>query len=106
MHQLILDEIVAVCERRRKGGDFPVDPQPNAEHMEDAILDLTAKLAAAEDRVKELEKDAKRMDYIEQLARCDPKMDGNHVWWSIQPRPTLKGESFRKAIDAAIERSE
>ena len=54
MHQLILDEIVAVCERRRKDGDFPVDPQPNAEHMEDAILDLTTKLAAAEERVKEL----------------------------------------------------
>ena len=25
--------------------------------------------------------DAQRLDFIEKSARCDPEMDGQHVWW-------------------------
>ena len=52
--------------------------------------------------IEKYRKDAERLDYLQAFARCDPKMDGEHVWWSIHPRPTLRGNTLRAAIDAAI----
>jgi hypothetical protein len=51
----------------------------------------------------ELRKDAERLDYLQNNARCDPKMDGNHVWWptSFNQAQSLKGPTIREAIDAA-----
>lgn len=53
-------------------------------------------------RVAELEKDAGRLDYIEENARCEPKMDGHHVWWPTTFSNQLKGPNLRAAIDAAL----
>jgi deoxyadenosine/deoxycytidine kinase len=51
----------------------------------------------------ELRKDAERLDYLQNNARCDPKMDGNHVWWptSFNQAQSLKGPTIRAAIDSA-----
>lgn len=46
--------------------------------------------------------DAQRLDFIEESARCDPKMDGQHVWWPTSLNKALKGPTLRAAIDAAI----
>lgn len=52
-------------------------------------------------RVLELERDRVRLDYIEEFARCDPKMDGQHVWWPTSFNHRLIGPTLRAAIDAA-----
>ena len=46
--------------------------------------------------------DAQRLDFIEKSARCDPKMDGQHVWWPTSLNKALKGPTLRAAIDAAM----
>jgi len=48
--------------------------------------------------------DAQRLDFIEKYARCDPKMDGQHVWWptSFNTAQLLKGPTLREALDNAI----
>lgn len=46
--------------------------------------------------------DARRLDFIEESARCDPKMDGQHVWWPTSLNKALKGPTLRTAIDAAM----
>ena len=68
-----------------------------ASHLSDAadtIDNLRAQLAEAQ-------KDAGRLDYIQKNARCDPQMDGNHVWWPTSLNKTLRGPTIRAAIDAA-----
>ena len=60
----------------------------------DTIDNLRAQLAEAQ-------KDAGRLDYIQKNARCDPQMDGNHVWWPTSLNKTLRGPTIRAAIDAA-----
>lgn len=64
--------------------------------------DSSALQATIAEAVEPYRKDAERLDYLQAFARCDPKMDGEHVWWSIHPRPTLRGNTLRAAIDAAI----
>ena len=53
-------------------------------------------------------KDAERLDYLQKHARCDPKMDGKHVWWptTFNQAQNLRGETLREAIDAAIAKAE
>ena len=46
--------------------------------------------------------DAQRLDFIEKSARCDPKMDGQHVWWPTSLNKALKGPTLRAAIDEAM----
>ena len=48
--------------------------------------------------------DVQRLDFIEEHCRCDPKMDGQHVWWptSFNTAQLLKGPTLREAIDNAI----
>jgi len=58
-------------------------------------------LAALRAQLAEAQKDAGRLDYIQKNARCDPRMDGNHVWWPTSFNKTLKGPTIRAAIDAA-----
>ena len=52
-------------------------------------------------QLAEAQKDAGRLDYIQKNARCDPQMDGNHVWWPTSLNKTLRGPTIRAAIDAA-----
>lgn len=49
-----------------------------------------------------LRADAARLDFIAKNARCDPKMDGNHVWWPTTFNNSLKGDTLRHAVDAAM----
>ena len=51
--------------------------------------------------VDRLRADGERLDHIEKRARCDPKMDGQHVWWPTSFNQALKGPTLRAAIDAA-----
>jgi hypothetical protein len=51
-----------------------------------------------------LRADAARLDYIQSNARCDPKIDGNHVWWPTTFNHRLMGNTLRAAIDAAMNR--
>lgn len=46
--------------------------------------------------------DSERLDYIQHNARCDPKMDGQHVWWPTNFNHRLIGPTLRDAIDNAI----
>ena len=48
--------------------------------------------------------DAELIDFLQSVARCDPKMDGNHVWWPLSWNTcqTIKGPTLREAIRAAI----
>ncbi len=51
----------------------------------------------------EQERDAARLDWLQSVARCDPKMDGQHVWWPLNWNTcqACKGPTIRAAIDAA-----
>ena len=66
------------------------------------VAALKSRVDALAARVAELEKDAGRLDYIEENARCEPKMDGHHVWWPTTFSNQLKGPNLRAAIDAAL----
>ncbi len=52
--------------------------------------------------VVERARDAARLDYIASNARCDPKMNGQHVWWPTSFNHRLTGPTLREAIDAAM----
>lgn len=52
--------------------------------------------------LEESRKDQARLDYIAGNARCDPKMDGQHVWWPTSFNHRLLGPNLRAAIDAAM----
>lgn len=49
-----------------------------------------------------LVKMARRYLYVEKHARCDPKMDGNHVWLAINLR-NVRGPTLGSGIDSAID---
>ena len=53
---------------------------------------------------KAVAEERERLDFIEEHCRCDPKMDGQHVWWptSFNTAQLLKGPTLREAIDNAI----
>ena len=55
--------------------------------------------------IEALVRDAERVDYLQTIARCDPKMDGKHVWWptTFSQAQKLKGATLREAIDAAMQ---
>lgn len=57
---------------------------------------------ALQSAIEALQADAARLDYIASNARCDPKMDGNHVWWPTSFNHRLIGPNLREAIDAAM----
>lgn len=63
----------------------------------DQMLDYARAVA------EEFVKDAERLDFIEKRARCDPKMDGQHVWWPTNFNHRLAGPTLRAAIDAAMQ---
>ncbi len=54
-------------------------------------------------QLDELLAEKERMAYVCSVTRCDPKMDGNHVYFGIGGRP-LKGNSLRQAIDKELVR--
>lgn len=77
--------------------------------LQSRMLQAADELERRADRIAELErenealrKDAERLDHIEKNARCDPKMDGMHVWWPTTFNHRLIGPNLRAAIDAAI----
>ena len=57
---------------------------------------------ADEREYEALRKDAERLDYIASNARCDPKMDGMHVWWPTSFEHRLLGGNLREAIDNSL----
>ena len=70
------------------------------------LLVINAALAnaiAAQQPAGDVVMDAERLDFIEKSARCDPKMDGQHVWWPTTFKHALKGPTLRAAIDDAID---
>lgn len=80
-----------------------------AQRMDDQITGAQSENERLLDRIAELErevealrKDAELLDYIESNARCDPKMDGMHVWWPTTFNHRLIGPNLRAAIDIAI----
>lgn len=56
------------------------------------------------DEVAALRADAARLDWLQSVSRCDPKMDGQHVWWPLSWNTcqACKGNTIRDGIDAAI----
>lgn len=86
----------AVC-----AGDY--ERQPSA-HAKPFRLRMEAARSALESAIREALLDTARLDYIEQHARRDPKMDGNHVWWPTTFNDRLTGPTLRAAIDAMKDR--
>jgi len=79
------------------------------EHADHVEANLDAASVVQENRalqaeVERLRKDAARLDHIEGNARCDPKMDGQSVWWPTSFNHRLTGPTLRAAIDAAMEK--
>jgi hypothetical protein len=64
-----------------------------------AITSLRSAITQAEQQGD----DTARLDWLQSVARCDPKMDGNHVWWplSFNVCSNIKGPNIRAAIDLA-----
>jgi hypothetical protein len=62
---------------------------------------LPEEVASLRAEVEALRADGERLDYIASNARCDPKMDGQHVWWPTSFNHRLVGPNLRAAIDAA-----
>ena len=71
----------------------------------DEIEASRTRIASLEAEVALLRVDAERLDYIQRNARCDPKMDGQHVWWPTTFNHRLTGSTLRAAIDAARKES-
>ncbi|MDN7820473.1 hypothetical protein [Burkholderia vietnamiensis] len=93
--EAILDAEKARDERNR------AHVKLNAEWIEKTNA-LRAELqAAAADK-----RDAERYRFLKWQARSDPKMNGQHVWYSIPMRNpnggTLTGSTLDEAIDAAL----
>ena len=65
---------------------------------DEEISDLRTKLTAAEARVKELEADKERLDWLEQNANFVQIRDG---YWSIADR--IAGCSLRQGVDVQID---
>ena len=65
------------------------------------ILDVEDEVVKLRAEVERLRADGERLDHIEKRARCDPKMDGQHVWWPTSFSQALKGPTLRAAIDLA-----
>lgn len=65
---------------------------------------LDANIDKLEAENERLRKDAERLDYLQKHARCDPKMDGQHMWWptTLNHANNLRGGTIREAIDAAM----
>lgn len=59
-----------------------------------------------QEAVEPYRKDTERLDFIAKFTRCDPKMDGNHVWWPTSFKHRVFGPTLRLAIDAAIAAAE
>lgn len=54
MHKLIVDEIISICRRREREGDFPGIEAPSVETLEQCILQLAEDLEKANETIKSL----------------------------------------------------
>jgi len=54
------------------------------------------------DQLWQAKKDTERLDHIASNTRCDPKLDGQHVWWPTSFNARLIGPTLRDAIDAKM----
>lgn len=61
-------------------------------------------IATLRAQVAEVRKDAARLDWLQNNAKCDPKMDGNHQWWPLTWNQVRRcvGPTIRAAVDAAM----
>ena len=62
--------------------------------------------ALASPEVQALREDAKRLEWVIKNTRCDPDMSGNHYWWPNSFNQRIRGNTLRKAIDAAMEKQD
>lgn len=72
-----------------------LDPTVSSEAQ--ALIDR----GAVESRA-EIALDTARLDYLQNNAICDLKMDVQYVWWPINFNQRLAGQNIREALDAAI----
>lgn len=90
--------IALLADIRKACGD-------NGKRMQPELVEFIGSLTAERDQlraeVERLRADAERLDHIEKHARCDPKMDGQHVWWPTNFKNALRGPNLRGAIDHA-----
>ena len=44
--------------------------------------------------------DTELIEWLQSVARCDPKMDGQHVWWPLHwnINQTIRGPTLREAL--------
>lgn len=73
----------------------------NREVLDKMLTQCIAERDQLRAEVESLRADAERLDHIEKHARCDPKMDGQHVWWPTNFKNALRGPNLRAAIDHA-----
>lgn len=78
----------------------------NREVLDTMLTQCIAERDQLRAEVERLRADGERLDHIEKRARCDPKMDGQHVWWPTSFNQALKGPTLRAAIDAALTHKE
>ena len=94
-----------IAERLMLRVDMADDRTP---HAGESVASVVAALWEARASIARLEaeRDAAvaELDYIASNARCDPKMDGQHVWWPTSFNHRLTGPSLRAAIRAAMEK--
>ena len=64
---------------------------------------LKAALEASQSQALAWKEDAERLDWLQSMSRCDPKMDGQHMWWPLSwsLNHRCKGPAIRDAIDVA-----
>lgn len=98
----ITDRYEAMAYGWERAMERAAEAIPDDLYPASTVSALKSRADALAARVVELEKDAGRLDYIEENARCEPKMDGHHVWWPTTFSNQLKGPNLRAAIDAAI----
>lgn len=91
----LIEEIRGLRER------LEIDPRHSVDGI--AARDETIRLQDGE--IERLREDAARYAFLKRQARSDPKMDGQHVWYSIPMRNpnggALRGNTLDEAIDQA-----
>ncbi|HEX8894406.1 MAG TPA: hypothetical protein VF783_13840 [Terriglobales bacterium] len=113
----LVESLRASAKATREGGEKgmivmtnPASVDASADLIEQQAARITAlneKCALYEASLDQRDKDADRYQFLKRQARCDPKMDGRHVWWNIPMRNpkggSLIGNTLDEAIDAASE---
>lgn len=97
-----LSAAYAEMNKHRPKAVFDRDVWERARHAQLTDSQNELRLVSV-DEIDELMAEKERMAYICSVTRCDPKMDGNHVYFGLGGRP-LKGDTLRHAIDNELVR--